>query len=103
MKIGVIIFTCLMTLVAKGQPANNVFCTKDNRLEIRVFCKDLAALQSEVNADPTASVDHFSNQLNQLDLKNASATFKFITALTSKAAISNSLRDAGQARPDQQL
>src|SRR5437870_5954903 len=89
------------------------FCENDASAGVRAYCKDLADLQNAVNSKgAAATVDDVSGPLNKLDFSHAAATNKFITAaaprLTTNAAISKAtasaiLRDAGQARPDQQL
>jgi len=89
------------------------FCENDASAGVRAYCKDLADLQNAVNSKgAAATVDDVSGPLNKLDFSHAAATNKFITAaaprLTTSAAISKAtasaiLRDAGQARPDQQL
>jgi hypothetical protein len=97
---------------AFGNP--QAFCEHDPRPEIIAFCKNLADLQTRVNAEkslPDANLTHananFTNALGKLDPTNPKAAADLITAvaapLATKTAVSNVLRDVGQARPDRQL
>lgn len=95
-----------------GQNKPAAFCENDARPEIRAYCKDLDDFQNAVNAGTATTIDNASGFLNKLDFSHAAATDKFITATMpllvtnaalSKVAASSALRDAGQARPDQQL
>ena len=90
------------------------FCQHDPRPEIIAFCKNLAELQTRVNAEkslPAANLTHtnanFTNALDKLDPTSRKAVADFITAvaapLATKTAVSSVLRDVGQSRPDRQL
>jgi hypothetical protein len=90
------------------------FCSQDPKPEIRVFCPDLAELQSSVskaasapNPILAATNPDFTDALNKLNLAGDRAVDDFITAtaatFATRSATSNALQDAGQARPDRQL
>jgi hypothetical protein len=76
----------------------------DRRPEVRVFCDQLAKFQDAVNSGKQTE-EELRGPLNNLDLKHARASVEFITVqiLNSKFVAARALRDAGQARPDQQL
>jgi hypothetical protein len=90
------------------------FCEKGAYPEIVAFCKDLAELQTHVNAETknapanlAITNPQFTNALGKLDLTNPKSLGKFITAtgpsFAMKTALIDVLRDVGQKRPDQQL
>jgi hypothetical protein len=96
---------------ARPSPASlsNAICAHDPRPDIRVFCDALIDLQAKVNAGIETDFRPF---LSKLDLSNAAATVKFVTAtadalaaeaVVSKADATIALREAGQARLDRQL
>src|SRR5580692_4258497 len=119
------IVTSLITFLAfpaTASPAKDVwtpenpqgFCRNDFRQEVVAFCKDLADLQTAVNAakatqdaDLTIANANFTNSLSKLDLTNPRAVNDIISATASSlalnTAISAVLKDVGQSRPDQQL
>jgi hypothetical protein len=82
---------------------------KDARTEVVVYCEDLAEFQQTVNRlkKSKTQVDEaaVSGPLNKLDLHLPTAAYKFVTVeiINMKAVASQALRDAGQARNDQQL
>lgn len=90
----------------KAKPVDpKAFCKNDPRVAVRTFCDDLADLLGRVKAKPTITVTELGDVMNQLDLSNASAAVKFITAAAamSKPAASAALQELGQGRLDQQL
>ena len=91
---------------------SDAFCHKDTRPEIRAFCENLAQLLAYAQSSPKPDNKCYGPLLKNLDLSLRQNTDRFITAVApsitlrtviSKADVSNTVSQAGQARPDQQL
>lgn len=101
----------------KAKAAGNdpaAFCQHDSRPEVLAYCKDLAELQANVNAEKakpapnlTSANAQFTNALGKLDPTSKKGLVKFITAVASplaaKSTVADLLRTFGQARPDRQI
>ncbi len=90
--------------VAELKDREKASLCNDSRPEVSAFCDLLADFQDAVNAGKRTEAE-LRGPLNNLDLKHTRASFEFITVqiVSLKTLASTALRDAGHARPDQQL